>query len=56
MNTYVDNLSYEVTEDNLQGAFSSFGHVALVNIVDSDDAHHVGNKTRNPLHQHGEAR
>jgi RNA recognition motif-containing protein len=33
MNIYVGNLSYELTEDDLQEAFASFGNVASVNIV-----------------------
>jgi len=33
MNIYVGNLSYEVTEEDLQEAFASFGEVASVNIV-----------------------
>ena len=33
MNIYVGNLSYEVTEEDLQEAFASFGQVASVNIV-----------------------
>ena len=33
MNIYVGNLSYELTKDNLQEPFASFGKVASVNIV-----------------------
>jgi RNA recognition motif-containing protein len=33
MNIYVGNLSYEVTEEDLQEAFASFGQVASVNIA-----------------------
>jgi RNA recognition motif-containing protein len=33
MNVYVGNLSFEVTEDDLQQAFSAFGQVATVNII-----------------------
>ena len=33
MNIYVGNLSYEVTEGDLQEAFTSFGQVASVNIL-----------------------
>lgn len=33
MNVYVGNLSFEVNEDDLQQAFSTFGQVATVNII-----------------------
>jgi RNA recognition motif-containing protein len=33
MNIYVGNLSYEVTEEDLQQAFEAFGQVASVNII-----------------------
>ncbi len=33
MNIYVGNLSSEVSEDDLRGAFEAFGQVASVNIV-----------------------
>jgi RNA recognition motif-containing protein len=33
MNLYVGNLSYGVTEDDLQALFSEFGEVASVNII-----------------------
>ena len=33
MNIYVGNLSYEVTEQELQGAFEAFGQVESVNII-----------------------
>jgi RNA recognition motif-containing protein len=67
MNIYVGNLSHEVTEEGLQEAFASFGHVASVNVVkdrwrgssfavEREEARSVGNKTRNPLPQHEEAR
>ena len=33
MNIYVGNLSYEVTEEDLQQAFEAFGQVESVNII-----------------------
>lgn len=33
MNIYAGNLSPDVTEDDLRGAFQAFGHVVFVNIV-----------------------
>jgi RNA recognition motif-containing protein len=33
MNIYVGNLSYEVTEDDLQQAFEAFGQVESVRII-----------------------
>jgi RNA recognition motif-containing protein len=33
MNIYVGNLSYEVTEEDLQNAFESFGQVESVKII-----------------------
>jgi RNA recognition motif-containing protein len=33
MNIHVGNLSYNVTEDDLRTLFSSFGEVAVVNII-----------------------
>ena len=33
MNIYVGNLSYEVTEEDLQQDFEAFGQVASVNII-----------------------
>ncbi len=33
MNIYVGNLSFEVSEDDLQQAFSAFGQVATFNII-----------------------
>lgn len=33
MNIYVGNLAYEVTEDDLQAAFSEFGEVVSVKII-----------------------
>jgi RNA recognition motif-containing protein len=33
MNIHVSNLSYSVTEDDLRTLFSSFGEVAVVNII-----------------------
>ena len=33
MNIHVGNLSYNVTEDDLMTLFSSFGEVAVVNII-----------------------
>ncbi len=33
MNIYVGNLSYNVTEDDLQQAFSAFGQVASASII-----------------------
>ena len=33
MNIYVGNLSYEATEEDLRTAFSQFGEVGTVNIV-----------------------
>jgi len=33
MNMYIGNLSYNVTEEDLQTAFSEFGEVASVNII-----------------------
>lgn len=33
MNIYVGNLSHEVTEDSLRGAFEPFGQVESVNII-----------------------
>ena len=67
MNIYVGNLAYEVIEEDLEEAFASFGHVASINIVkdrwnrssfavEHEEARSVGNKTRNPLPQHEEAR
>ncbi|MBK8971161.1 MAG: RNA-binding protein [Hahellaceae bacterium] len=32
-NIYVGNLSYQVTEDDLRGAFTAFGQVSRVNVV-----------------------
>ena len=33
MNIYIGNLSYEVTEEDLQQAFEAFGQVESVNII-----------------------
>lgn len=33
MNIYVGNLSYEVTEEDLQSAFGEFGQVTTVNLI-----------------------
>jgi RNA recognition motif-containing protein len=33
MNIYVGNLSPEVTEEDLQGAFEAFGQVTSVNVI-----------------------
>lgn len=33
MNIYVGNLSYSITEDELQKAFEAFGEVTSVNII-----------------------
>lgn len=33
MNIYVGNLSYEVTEEDLQAAFGEFGQVTTVNLI-----------------------
>ncbi|MDA7857970.1 RNA-binding protein [bacterium] len=33
MNIYVGNLSYEVTEEDLQGAFEAFGQITTVSII-----------------------
>jgi RNA recognition motif-containing protein len=33
MNIYVGNLSYEVTEEDLQQAFEAFGQIASVSII-----------------------
>ena len=33
MNIYVGNLSYEVTEEDLNGAFSAFGQVDTVKVI-----------------------
>jgi len=33
MNIYIGNLSYEVTEEDLQEAFKEFGHVESVKII-----------------------
>ena len=33
MNIYIGNLSYEVTEEDLQRAFEAFGQVESVNII-----------------------
>ena len=33
MNIYVGSLSYDVTEDELKGAFQAFGQVESVNII-----------------------
>ena len=33
MNIYVGNLSYDVTEEDLQGEFTAFGNVSSVNII-----------------------
>jgi RNA recognition motif-containing protein len=33
MNIYVGNLSYDVTEEDLQNEFSAFGNVSSVNII-----------------------
>ena len=33
MNIYVGNLSYEVTEEDLQNTFEGFGHVESVKII-----------------------
>jgi len=33
MNIYAGNLSYEVTEDDLQTAFAAFGQVESVNVI-----------------------
>ena len=32
-NIYVGNLAYQVTEDDLRGAFTAFGQVSRVNVV-----------------------
>ncbi len=33
MNIYVGNISYELTEDDLRGAFEAFGQVASATII-----------------------
>ena len=33
MNIYVGNMSYELTEDDLRGAFEAFGQVASATII-----------------------
>jgi RNA recognition motif-containing protein len=38
MNIYVGNLSYEVTEEDLQNAFEGFGQVESVRIIKDNDS------------------
>jgi RNA recognition motif-containing protein len=33
MNIYAGNLSYDVTEEDLQGAFEAYGNVSSVNLI-----------------------